>query len=189
MKRKLTWLAIAILAAGAFLESFSNYHLVSAIQPLFHYSVCAVGICCCCWLVLQLYSGGGRWHKILGITIVLPFGANLGLMLFDGVAGQMIILKELALEKHAAKMSEYSVLDVRGSRKGREPYAAILSLSSFNRQARIPITQAQYQEYVGFHSGKLCMRLLTFTSPSGAVWVAGEDTEQVQKSFSVSCSI
>jgi hypothetical protein len=144
LKYVLAWVAAAIMLFGTLVQTYSNYHLISAINPVFHNIVRGIFLMSTLWLAWLLYFFDGFWCKIGGI-LVMPIAAVLTFVLFKDVAPQLVIIKEFGFENYTAKEMEYNVLRVHRASKGRNHYASIKSLNSFDGSESIPITKAQHE--------------------------------------------
>jgi hypothetical protein len=193
VKRKLTWIAAAIIVFGMLLLSFTNDHLISPVSPFFHNSVRAIFITSISWLMWRLYSDHGLWYIVSG-CFVTPIAAIIVFISFDDVAAQLIILKEFSFGNYTVETKKYEVLRIGHSKKGRNHYAVISSLSSLDGRSSIAITKSQYNQhrdlefqYTEHAKDKLCIRLITHTSSNGAVRVIGTDTKTFKKSLHPMC--
>ena len=92
MKRQLTYTALVILVVSALLHWTSDNYLISAVNPVLYFLVCAIGMASCVWLAWRLYSDNGIGYKIVGTMLLVPVSAVLGFLFFDGVASQVVLL-------------------------------------------------------------------------------------------------
>ena len=196
MKRKLTYLAAAILVLGILLlippVFFLQYHLVSAVNPVFLYAVQAIGVLAAIWLSWQLYSWQALWMSILGKAIGIPVSAIMAFMFFDDVAMRLVTIYEFCGRSYASQIASYKVTDIKGARRNYPAYAVIQSSGSFTKRLQIPITKEQYDAAFEFRNrtpdAALCVILIQNTSQSGAQSVIIDDTKDFKKSLRFNCN-